>query len=237
MCLRLASLSTLLGASLFVFGGSAQAAVVTAAGSFDLSSFAISSTGGVTGISPVFHSAYAEGPLTSDGADDVVPVSVIVDDVFSTGAAIAVADAADMDPLALTAEASAFDGGSAFSVVGYEVAYEIVDDGEVEITVDYSALYDLDGSDTADTIVALTADDSLSGAFDEFSLLPGDPTFAFGTLTLAFSAFAGDVGSVFLSVVAAADTGVSRVPTPGVLLLFGAGLVGVFATRARANAA
>jgi hypothetical protein len=220
-----------------VFGGTAQAAVVTAAGSFDLSSFQISSTGGVTGISPVFYSAYAEGPLSNGSANDAVSVSVVVDDTFSTGAAIAVADAADIDPFSLTAQAVAFDGGSAFSIAGYEVAYEIIDDGEVEITVDYSALYDLDGSDTADTIVALTADDSLSGAFDEFSLLPGDPTFAFGTLTLAFSAFAGDAGSVFLSATAVADTGLSTVPTPGVLLLFGAGLVGVVATRARATAA
>jgi hypothetical protein len=40
----------------------------------------------------------------------------------------------------------------------------------------------------------LAGTNSLSGDFDEFALLPGDPDAAFGTLSVTFDALAGDAG-------------------------------------------
>jgi len=226
-------LGTLFGASLLLLGGSSQAAVITAAADFDLASLSISSTGGIASVTPLFYTASAESPRDLVIDNDVAPVTSIVNDSYSTGFASVVSDAAAITPDFVSVVAIAFDGGFATGSAGIEIAYEALGDGDVTVSVDYSAFYGLDGSPTADALVSLAVDDSLSGALDAFDLIAGDPDFAIGTLSIGFFAAAGDVGSIFLSAFAGADTGISSVPVPGVLLLIGTGWIGLSGLRFR----
>jgi hypothetical protein len=223
MILRNCLSSCLLGSSLLLAGAS-HSAVITAAGSFDLFSLSVTGSGDIASVSPVSYFALGETPKMFEIADETDPVAVVLDETFSTGAATVVADAALIDPAAVTVETTAFDAGFAYGEAAYAFDYEVLDDGEVTISIDYSAFYDLDASTTADALVTLLIDDSLSGSLDMFTLLPGDPAFAFGTLSLSFPAFAGDIGSVYLTAIASVDSGLSPVPLPGALWLMVAGL-------------
>jgi hypothetical protein len=224
----------MVGAFMLLLGGVSQAAVISAAAEFDLSSLDVSSTGGITLLGPASHTAFAESPVqTLDRAGDT-PVSSIVDDSYPTGSALVIADSADLDPNSVSASATAFDGGFGFGIAGIEIAYEAVDDGDVTVSIEYSAFFDLDGSSIADALVSLILDDDLSGELDSVTLLPGDPDFVSGALSIGFSVFAGEVGSLFLTAAASVDTGVAAVPSPGVPLLIAIGGIGMLGVRARA---
>jgi hypothetical protein len=231
MCLEKKLSGALCGLALALSGSFSQAAVITAAADFDLSTLVISSTGGISSISALSYDAYAETPNLADDQADSAPVFSAIDDVYASGSASVFADAAAIDPDYLSVSATVFDDGYALGVAGYEVMYEVLDDGDITISVDYSAFYDLDGSSTASALVLLGLDDSLSGAADAIGLYPGDPMFAAGTLSVDFFALAGEVGSVYLFSAAGVEVGAVAVPVPGGLLLVSIGLIGLVSAR------
>lgn len=222
--------TAILGGVVLLLATSAQGAVITAAGAFDLNSL---STSNVSSVTPVQYEVSAENSFFSSSLTATTPTSAVVDTDFKNGSASATADAGDLDTTALTVSADAFDVGNATAQLSYDFTYEVTADGPVSISVDYSALYDLDGSVIANALVSLMILDSFSGAFDEASLLPGDPSFAFGTLTVGYDGLAGDTGTITLLASAGADSGVEAVPAPGTLLMLALGLAGMSRARKR----
>ncbi|NBC12022.1 MAG: hypothetical protein GVY09_01515 [Gammaproteobacteria bacterium] len=219
-----------LGAIALLLASSAQGAVITASGAFDLTSLR---TANVSSITPLSYEASAENSLANSNLTGTTPVSALVDTDFKNGSASATADAADLSPSALTVSADAFDAGNALASLSYDFSYEITADGPVSIAIDYSALYDLDGSSIANTLISLMMLDSFSGGFDQAALLPGDPAFAFGTLSVDYSGAEGDTGVITLLASAAADSGVEAVPLPNTLVVLALGLAAMLGARKR----
>jgi hypothetical protein len=214
----------LVGSAMLLAGTTGvQSAAITAAAAFDLTSLTLTNA---SFLAPAAYDASAEVPFARDSATGIAPVSASADSNFFNGSALAVADVADTDPLSVLVSADAFDAGDATANAAWDFGYEVISDGTVSIEVDYEAFYDLDGSTLADSLISLMLLDSLSGDFDEFALLPGDPDAAFGTLSVTFDALAGDAGIATLLAGAGVDTGVmAQVPGPATPVLLALGLV------------
>jgi hypothetical protein len=224
-------LRAILGAALLVVANFSQAASITAAASFDLAGILTSNASSIT---PLEFEVSVETPFNSRDETAALPVFASLENAFVDGSALAVVDAAATDSATLMVSADAFDTGFSVASLAYTFSFEVETDGAYEISVPYSAFYELDGSTIADTLVSLIINDSLGG-FDETSLLPGDPAFAFGTLTASGVGVAGEIGEMMLLASVGADTGVQAkaVPAPGTLVAVALGLAGLFGARRR----
>lgn len=221
-------LIALFGATVLLLSSSVQAAVITAAASFDLSSL---EGPNVTAITPIEYEASAENAFFNVNKIGSSPVSAVVDTDFRNGSASATADAGDLDPEMLLVSAEAFDAGAAAADLSHSFTYQAVSAGEVVISIDYTALYDLDGSSIGDSLISLIISDSLGG-YDQVSLFPGDPTPDFGTLTASgVAATDGEIGTITLLASVGVDSGVAAIPAPSTLLMVALGLVAMRRVR------
>jgi len=221
-------LAALVGATAFLLSSSLQAAVMTAAAAFDLSSIVVSNA---TAVAPFSYEASVETPFSQSSRLGSSPVSALVDSSFQNGSASATADLGELDASALTILSDAYDAGYASAAAAYNFTYEAVDIGAVSISIDYSAFYDLDNSSIANALISLIILDSLGG-YDEVFLMPGGDTVDVGTLTsTGLASAAGEVGTITLLASAGVDSGVEAIPVPTTLLMLALGLVAMRQAR------